>query len=112
MHCGLKVSRSQTKIYENFANYFFKTKANNKCFIVLKCKCKGLQKSKSELERLLKIYETFYEQAESMCIYFNYLIINQITCTDKQFVRQVINFFIFYATKSRRIYPGHKITWL
>ena len=50
-HCGLKVSRSQAKIYENFANYFLKTKANNKCFIVLKCTCKRLQKSKSELER-------------------------------------------------------------
>ena len=49
-HCDLKVSRSQAKIDENFANYFFKTKANN-CFIVLKCKCKGLQKSISELER-------------------------------------------------------------
>ena len=31
-HCGLKVSRSQAKIDENFANYFLKTKANNKCF--------------------------------------------------------------------------------
>ena len=30
----LKVSRSQVK-----------TKANNKCFIELKCTCKGLQKS-------------------------------------------------------------------
>ena len=28
--------RSQVKIYENFANYFLKTKANNKCIIVLK----------------------------------------------------------------------------
>ena len=33
-HCGLKVSRSQTKIYENFANYFLKTKAINKCLKV------------------------------------------------------------------------------
>ena len=48
-HCDLKVSRSQAKIDENFANYFFKTKANNKCFIVLKCTCKGLQKRISEL---------------------------------------------------------------
>ena len=40
------------KIYENFANYFLKTKANTKCFMVLKCKCKGLQKSICELERL------------------------------------------------------------
>ena len=29
-HCDLKVSRSQAKIVENFANYFFKAKANNK----------------------------------------------------------------------------------
>ena len=36
-HCGLKVSRSQAKIDENFANYFLKTKAINKCFIVLNC---------------------------------------------------------------------------
>ena len=28
---GLKVSRSSAKIDENFANYFFKTKDNNKC---------------------------------------------------------------------------------
>ena len=48
-HCDLKVSRSQTKIDENFANYFLKTKASNKCFVVLKCTCKGLQKSISEL---------------------------------------------------------------
>ena len=34
----------KTKIDENFANYFLKTEANNKCFIVLKCTCKGLQK--------------------------------------------------------------------
>ena len=33
-HCG-KVSRCQEKIDENFANYFLKTKTNNKCFIVL-----------------------------------------------------------------------------
>ena len=50
-HCDLKVSRSQAKIYENFANYFLRTKANNMCFMVLKFKCKGLQKSKTELER-------------------------------------------------------------
>ena len=50
-HCDLKVSDSHAKIYENFANYFLKTKANNKCFIVLKCTLKGLQKSISELER-------------------------------------------------------------
>ena len=50
-HCDLKVSRSQAKIDESFANYFLKTKANNKCFEVLKCTCKGLQKSISELDR-------------------------------------------------------------
>ena len=48
-HCDLKVSRSHAKIYENFTNYFLKTKANNKYFIVLKCTCKGLQKSINEL---------------------------------------------------------------
>ena len=42
IHCDLKISRSQAKINENFANYFLQTKANNKCFIVLKCTCKGL----------------------------------------------------------------------
>ena len=50
-HCGLKISRSQAKIDENFANYFLKTKANNKCFIVLKCTYKGLQQSIGELKR-------------------------------------------------------------
>ena len=34
MHCDLKVSYFQAKIDENFSNYFLKTKANNKCFIV------------------------------------------------------------------------------
>ena len=34
-----------------FLNYFIKTKANNKCYIVLKCTCKGLQKIISESER-------------------------------------------------------------
>ena len=29
-HCDLKVSRSQAEIDESFANYFLKTKANNK----------------------------------------------------------------------------------
>ena len=43
-HCGLKVSRSQVKIYENFANYFLKTKANHKCFIVLNVHVKGYRK--------------------------------------------------------------------
>ena len=40
---------SQAKIDENFADYFLKTKANIKWFIVLKCK--GLQKSVCKLER-------------------------------------------------------------
>ena len=44
-HCDLKVSRSQAEIDESFANYFLKTKANNKWFIVHKCKCKELQKA-------------------------------------------------------------------
>ena len=44
LRCDLKVSRSQAKIDENFANYFLKTKANNKC-------CIRLQKRISELER-------------------------------------------------------------
>ena len=50
-NCDLKVSRSQAKIDESLANYFLKTKANNKCFSMLKCICKGLQKSITELER-------------------------------------------------------------
>jgi len=45
----IKLSRSQAKIDENFANYFFKPETINKCFIMLKCK--GLQKSITELER-------------------------------------------------------------
>ena len=48
-HCGLKVSRSQTKIYENFANYFSKPKAYKKCFKGFDCTCKRQQKSISEL---------------------------------------------------------------
>ena len=51
VHFNLNVSRSQAKIDKNFANYFFKTKANNKCFIVLKSTCEGLQKSIGEVER-------------------------------------------------------------
>ena len=38
----LKVASSQEEIDENFANYFLKPKANNKCFIVLKRTCKEL----------------------------------------------------------------------
>ena len=51
VHCDLKVPRSQANTDESFANYFLKTNAENKCSIVLKCSCKGLQKSISELER-------------------------------------------------------------
>ena len=47
-HCDLKVSRSQAKVDKNFANYFLTTKACNNCYNV---KCKGIQKSMSELER-------------------------------------------------------------
>ena len=36
VHCDLKVSSSKAKIDENFGNYFFKTKTNNKWIIVLK----------------------------------------------------------------------------
>ena len=36
---------SQEKINNNFANSYLKTKANNTCFTVLKCTCKGLQKT-------------------------------------------------------------------
>ena len=79
-HCDLKVSSSQAKFNENFANYFLKTKVNNKCSIVLKCTCKGLQKSIRELEAVkskpkvkrhfkvdpvLKIDETVYKQVVS-----------------------------------------------
>jgi len=49
-HCGLRVSSSQAKIDVNF--YFLNTKANHKYFFnVLKCSCKGQQKSISELMR-------------------------------------------------------------
>ena len=46
MQCDLKVASSQASD-ENFANYFLKSKANQKCFIVLKCK--GLQQAGSML---------------------------------------------------------------
>ena len=81
-HCDLKVSRSQAKINENFANYFFKTKANNKCVIVQNVHVKGYRKAlvswavKSKLKALrhfkvdpvFKIDETVYKQTESMYI--------------------------------------------
>ena len=51
VYCDLKVSGSQAKIYENFTNYFLKHKANNKCFILLKCTCTGLPKSIGDLGR-------------------------------------------------------------
>ena len=44
----MKISRYQAKIDENFANYLLKTKSNIKCFKVLECTCKGLQKSINE----------------------------------------------------------------
>ena len=49
-----KVSNFHVKINENFANYFRKTKAKNKCFLDLKCKGPGLQKSKSSQRLLTK----------------------------------------------------------
>ena len=77
VHCDLKVLHSQAKFDENFANYFLKTKANNKCFIVLKIPCKGHKwvravKSKAlrhfKVDPVLKIDETVYKQAESMWV--------------------------------------------
>ena len=44
LHCDLKVANSCAKIYENYASYFFKTIAKNKCFVVLKCTWFGLQR--------------------------------------------------------------------
>ena len=43
--------KGQTKIDENFANYFLKIIASNKYFLILIVHVKGLQKSISELER-------------------------------------------------------------
>jgi hypothetical protein len=37
-HCDLKVPRSQTKIDKSLAYNFLNFKANNKCYIGLKCK--------------------------------------------------------------------------
>ena len=45
IHCDLKVSRSLAKIFENFANYFLKTKANNKFFKVPNVNVKGYRKA-------------------------------------------------------------------
>ena len=56
---SLKISHSQAKIYEKFANYFSKTKPDNKWVIVLKCTCKGLHKSISELKQ--------YDQSPRYC---------------------------------------------
>ena len=53
-HCDLKVSSSQAKIDENFANYFLNSKAKNKCFMMLKFTCKGLQKSMKKLSGKIK----------------------------------------------------------
>ena len=41
----IKVSHSQAKIDENFANYFLKTKSDNKGFAVLKVHVKGYRKA-------------------------------------------------------------------
>ena len=72
-HCALKIASSHSKnIDDNFANYFFITKANNKCFIMLKC-TKGYRKHKwvrvvksmakalqnFKVDPVLKIDETF-----------------------------------------------------
>ena len=46
LHCDLKVSALARKIDEHFANYFLKTKANNKCFIVPYVHVKGYKKHK------------------------------------------------------------------
>ena len=80
MASDLKVSSSQAKIYENFVFSFFKSKANNKCFKLLKCTCKGLQKKQVrravkskpkalrhfKVDPILKTDQTFFKQAESM----------------------------------------------
>ena len=50
-HCDLKVSSSQAKLDESFANYFLKTKAKNECLLVLNVHVKGYRKSTIELER-------------------------------------------------------------
>ena len=49
-----KVSRSQVKIDEKFANHYLNTKANNKGCKVPKCTCKGLHKSINELKQWKK----------------------------------------------------------
>ena len=66
------VSRSQAKIDENFVDYFLKTKANNKCFLLqkratekykntrgVKSKPKALRHFK--VDPVLKIDETVYK---------------------------------------------------
>ena len=45
-HSDLKVAGSYAEFDENFANYSLKTKANSKCFIVLKMNIKGNRKAK------------------------------------------------------------------
>jgi len=57
--CILHSDLGMQTFNENFANYFFKTNAKNKCFRVLKCKCVELQKSYSYDVRYLKIVENF-----------------------------------------------------
>ena len=111
--CDLKVARSVAKIDENFANYFWKLSANNKCFIVLKCTCKGIQKSINELIRavkskskalrhfkvdpILKIDDIFYKQAESLwinsavCI-AAYVLTGFLSSKNRFFLRQILVF--------------------
>ena len=72
---------SHAKIYENFAKYFFKTKANKQVLYIAKMymwkatgkhKWDGAVKSKPKalwhfkVNLVLKINETFYKQTESM----------------------------------------------
>ena len=40
LHCGLKVSRSQTKTDGNFANYFLKNQSLLQVLYIVKCTCK------------------------------------------------------------------------
>lgn len=108
-HSNSKVASSHTKIEENLADFIFKTKDNNKSFLVLKNTCLGLQKSKSESLRhvnsILKIYffhvilylceciilkitlwryttwvELFWDKEQ-----INYSKINRVNLTEKKF---------------------------
>ena len=50
-HCDLKVHFLKQKLMRVLPIILHKNKGNNKCYTELKCTCKGLQKSISELER-------------------------------------------------------------